>query len=52
MDSFKNKVAVVIGIGQGIALMFAREGAKVFGNNIHGKAVDATMQTEWVNGKF
>jgi NAD(P)-dependent dehydrogenase (short-subunit alcohol dehydrogenase family) len=46
MNRLKNKTAVVTGIGagigQGIALMFAREGAKVFGSDINEEAAKAT----------
>jgi NAD(P)-dependent dehydrogenase (short-subunit alcohol dehydrogenase family) len=48
MNRLKNKVAIVTGIGagigQGIALMFAREGAKVFGSDINEKAAEATAK--------
>lgn len=46
MNRLKNKVAVITGIGagigQGIALMFAREGAKVFGSDINENAAKTT----------
>jgi NAD(P)-dependent dehydrogenase (short-subunit alcohol dehydrogenase family) len=46
MNRLKGKVAVITGIGagigQGIALMFAREGAEVFGSDINEKAAEAT----------
>jgi NAD(P)-dependent dehydrogenase (short-subunit alcohol dehydrogenase family) len=46
MNRLKGKTAVVTGIGagigQGIALMFAREGAEVFGSDINEKAAQAT----------
>jgi NAD(P)-dependent dehydrogenase (short-subunit alcohol dehydrogenase family) len=46
MNRLKNKTAVVTGIGagigQGIALMFAREGAEVFGSDINEDAAKAT----------
>jgi NAD(P)-dependent dehydrogenase (short-subunit alcohol dehydrogenase family) len=37
------KIALITGIGQGFALMFAREGANVFGNDIDPKAVEAIL---------
>jgi NAD(P)-dependent dehydrogenase (short-subunit alcohol dehydrogenase family) len=46
MNRLKNKTAIVTGIGagigQGIALMFAREGAEVFGSDINEDAAKAT----------
>jgi NAD(P)-dependent dehydrogenase (short-subunit alcohol dehydrogenase family) len=46
MNRLKNKSAIVTGIGagigQGIALMFAREGAEVFGSDINEEAAKAT----------
>ena len=46
MNRLKNKTAIVTGIGagigQGIALMFAREGAEVFGSDINEEAAKAT----------
>jgi NAD(P)-dependent dehydrogenase (short-subunit alcohol dehydrogenase family) len=46
MNRLKNKTAVVTGIGagigQGIALMFAREGAEVFGSDISEDAAKVT----------
>jgi NAD(P)-dependent dehydrogenase (short-subunit alcohol dehydrogenase family) len=47
MNRLKNKTAIVTGIGagigQGIALMFAREGANVFGCDINAAAAEATL---------
>jgi NAD(P)-dependent dehydrogenase (short-subunit alcohol dehydrogenase family) len=47
MNRLKNKIAIVTGIGagigQGIALMFAREGASVFGSDINEKAAQTTV---------
>ncbi len=46
MNRLQNKTAIVTGvgagIGQGIALMFAREGAQVFGSDINATAAQAT----------
>lgn len=49
MNRLEGKTAVVTGIGagigKGIALMFAREGAKVFGSDINTKAAESTLGT-------
>lgn len=49
MNRLKGKIAVVTGIGagigQGIALMFAREGASVFGSDINESLAKATFET-------
>lgn len=47
-ERLKNKVAIVTGIGNGIgqccALMFAQQGAKVFGCDLNAEAMAATLE--------
>jgi NAD(P)-dependent dehydrogenase (short-subunit alcohol dehydrogenase family) len=54
MNRLKDKVAVVTGIGagigQGIAMMFAREGAMVFGSDINEEAAKQTIKLAAAEG--
>lgn len=53
-ERLKNKIAIVTGIGsgigQGIALMFARHGAKVIGCDIDAKTAQATLEMARTEG--
>ena len=53
MGRLEGKTAVVTGIGagigKGVALMFAKEGAKVFGSDINSEAAKATVSEAKAN---
>ena len=53
MNRLKGKTAVVTGIGagigKGVALMFAKEGANVFGSDINAEAAEKTVAEATVN---
>lgn len=44
VDRLKSKVALVTGIGKGIVLRFAAEGATVFGTDINAVGAEATVK--------